>query len=179
MNLNHHMAVRRLSKTLFFTRQNAIGGENPCVVTCILKVTFLTMCFSIDMHLVGIQGVPQGSQSAIGVVQTSPEPLWDQSRASQGPKFPWRVSVVGEDPNKWQTANCYQFLSKDYSRGVYPRLIWGCRTIWLRFINLYQVYQKLILGGMPLDWFEVCSLRVDLFHSGFWLGTNLVCLCLQ
>ena len=70
-----YMAVRRLSKTLFFTRQNATCGQNPCVFTCILKVTFLTMCFSIDMHLVGIQGVPQGSQSAIGVVQTPPEPL--------------------------------------------------------------------------------------------------------
>ena len=88
------MAARRLSKTLFFNRQNATSGQNPCVFTCILKdrpfYHWFFMVFAKYGLLGSIQGFPQDSQ----VRQRSSErPLWPS-----GPKVipPWAQSCRGE-----------------------------------------------------------------------------------
>ena len=88
------MAARRLSKTLFFNRQNATSGQNPCVFTCILKdrpfYHWFFMVFAKYGLLGSIQGFPQDSQVRQG---SSKRPLWPS-----GPKVipPWAQSCRGE-----------------------------------------------------------------------------------
>ena len=86
------MAARRLSKTLFFNRQNATSGQNPCVFTCILKdrpfYHWFFMVFAKYGLLGSIQGFPQDSQVRQG---SSKRPLWPS-----GPKVipPWTQSLT-------------------------------------------------------------------------------------
>ena len=93
-SLRFDLAVRRLSRTVFFHRQNATSGQNPCVFTCILKdrpfYHWFFMVFAKYGLLGSIQGFPQDSQ----VRQRSSErPLWPS-----GPKVipPWAQSCRGE-----------------------------------------------------------------------------------
>ena len=102
---NIYMAVGNLSKTLFFHRQNATSGQNPCVFTCILKdgqfYDVFLMVFAKYGFLTSIQGFPQPSKVRQGSLKLPLGPCGLKVEAPEAQSLTWK-----KNSRIWTKTNC-------------------------------------------------------------------------